>query len=627
MQDKFSHKPLEKGEDRHARASQAPFQASGQGNTAFRSILRIVRIASGQFAAFPYTMETRQTQRDASADDTDMRKQAFSMNPDSGARSDGSALGEIDHGSRIALRRWEPSNSQIECHPQRAPKSRVPDGICDKLGSAEQPEFSSRYPTMPSPPYNRPQRDDASRWSRRAFLASATAGTLAGTAAAALPAAQSDVARLRPNIIVILADDLGPGDLGCYGQARIQTPNIDRIAAAGLRFTEAYAGSTVCAPSRCCLMTGLHNGHGRVRDNIPHGVFLRPDDFTAGELLKQAGYRTGAFGKWGLGEPGTWGLPNMQGFDEFFGYLDQDHAHNYYPEFLWHNDREVLQPGNRANRRASYSAHTIFSHATRFVEENAQRPFFLYYAPTLPHWSDYPKDSPMSQDVPSDERYSSRDWPRVERNYAAMVALLDDQVGQILSQLQRLSIERQTLVLFASDNGPSAERLHRPAYFNSADGRRGTKRDLYEGGIRVPLLAQWKGTIAPGAVSGEVCAFWDFLPTAAELAGLPVPAATDGISLVPVLLGNPRKQHEYLYWDYGHGRERFSQAVRKGNWKAVRNGSQNPIELYDLSVDRAETSNVASQHPQLLKEMAELMEEAFVPSPDYPIADRKVQTR
>lgn len=447
-------------------------------------------------------------------------------------------------------------------------------------------------------------------FTRRAFLA--------GVAATSLQAAPT-----RPNIVVILADDLGLGDLGCYGQKQIRTPNLDRMAANGMRFTEAYAGSTVCAPSRCCLMTGLHNGHGRVRDNIPYGVFLQPDDFTMGELMKQAGYRTCALGKWSLGEPGTWGHPNMQGFDEFFGYLDQDHAHNYYPEFLWHNEREILQKGNRANKRSSYAAHTIFEHAKTFIDDNAQRPFFLYYAPTLPHWSDYPSESDLSQDIPTDEPYSSRDWPQVEKNYAAMVTLIDDQVGQLLDQLKRLGIDQQTLVLFTSDNGPSAERLHQPAYFNSADGRKGTKRALYEGGIRVPLLAQWKGTIAPGTVSEELCAFWDFMPTAAELAGLPIPTHTDGISLLPTFLGKARKQHEYLYWDYGHGRERFSQALRKGKWKAVRNGSANPVELYDLSADRAETTDVASQHPQIVAEMTTLIDKAYVPSPNYPIADRK----
>jgi arylsulfatase A-like enzyme len=457
-----------------------------------------------------------------------------------------------------------------------------------------------------------------SRFPRRTFLR-----TLAAPLAASLPDGMLQAQPARPNIILILADDLGPGDLGCYGQKVIRTPNLDRMAASGMRFTQAYAGSNVCAPSRCSLMTGLHNGHGRVRDNIPHGVFLQPDDFTIAEVLKQAGYRTCALGKWSLGTPGSWGHPNMQGFDEFFGYLDQDHAHNYYPEFLWDNDREVLQQGNRANKRSSYAPHRIFERATRFVEQNARRPFFLYYAPTLPHWSDYPRDSPMSQDIPTDEPYSNQDWPQVEKNYAAMVTLIDNQVGQLLDQVKRLGIEQQTLILFTSDNGPSAEASHRPAYFNSGAGRRGVKRDLYEGGIRVPLIAQWAGTVKAGAETDEVCAFWDFLPTAAELAGLPLPKQTDGISLLPTLLGKPRKQHEHLYWDYGHGRAKFSQAVRKGTWKAVRNGSKSPVELYNLAEDPAEATNLAAKHPDVLRELTQLIEQAFVPSPDYPILDRK----
>ncbi|MCC6264415.1 MAG: arylsulfatase [Bryobacterales bacterium] len=426
----------------------------------------------------------------------------------------------------------------------------------------------------------------------------------------------------RPNLILILADDLGIGDLGCYGQEKIRTPNLDRMAAAGMRFTQAYAGSTVCAPSRCCLLTGLHNGHGRVRDNIPHGVFLQPDDLTVAEVLKRAGYRTGAIGKWGLGNPGSWGLPNMQGFDEFFGYLDQDHAHNYYPEFLWENEREVLQPGNRANKRQSYSPELLARRATAFIQSNAQQPFFLYFAPTMPHWSDYPRNSPDSQDIPIDT-YEKEAWPEVERKYASMVTLLDKHVGLILDRVSELGLSQQTLIIFASDNGPSAERLHRPAFFRSSGPFRGTKRDLNEGGIRVPMLAQWSGSIQPGSICEEICAFWDFLPTAAELAGLPAHEKTDGISLVPALKGKPRKQHDFLYWDYGHGRDRFSQAVRKGNWKAIRNGSANPVELYDLSRDPGEAVNLSAEHPEVVSIMAKLMDMAMTPSPDYPILDRQ----
>ncbi|MDZ7636859.1 MAG: arylsulfatase [Bryobacterales bacterium] len=442
---------------------------------------------------------------------------------------------------------------------------------------------------------------------------------LLGTLGAARLHGQSQ----RPNIIVILADDLGIGDLGSYGQKRIRTPNLDRMAAEGMRFTQAYAGSSVCAPSRCCLMTGLHNGHGRVRDNVPHGVFLRPDDFTVAELLKQAGYRTCALGKWSLGSPGSLGLPWMQGFDEFFGYLDQDHAHNYYPEFLWDNGREVLQPGNRANQRKAYSPGLLEERALRFIDANAARPFFLYFALTLPHWSDYSRQTVLSQDIPSDEPYRGETWPQVEKNYAAMVTMLDSQVGRILERVRSLGIEQNTLLLFTSDNGPSAEALHEPAFFESGGPYRGVKRELYEGSIRVPLIAQWRGRIEAGSVSEEVCAFWDLLPTAAELAGLPLPDRTDGISLMPAFLKQNRRQHEYLYWDYGHSRPKYSQALRKGRWKAVRNSAASPMELYDLDRDPGEKNNLAPAHPGVVEELAALMNRAMVPSPDYPIADHR----
>jgi arylsulfatase A-like enzyme len=426
----------------------------------------------------------------------------------------------------------------------------------------------------------------------------------------------------KPNIVFILADDLGYGDLGCYGQKQIKTPNLDRLASEGMRFTQAYSGATVCAPSRSCLMTGLHGGHTRVRDNIPHFIFLQPDDLTVAEVLKQAGYRTGAIGKWSLGNPGSWGLPTMQGFDEWFGFLNQDHAHNYYPEFLWENDHEVLLQGNRANARKMYSADLFIERGLRFIEQNRQRPFFLYWAPTLPHWSDYPKNSALSQDVPSDEPYSTEPWPQVEKNYAAMVTRLDRHVGQILDMVRSTGIDRQTLIVFTSDNGPSAEALHRPDFFASAGPFRGVKRDLYEGGIRVPFLAQWKGSIRQGTVNDSVCAFWDFLPTAAELAGLAQPARTDGISLAPAFLGKPRQEHEYLYWDYGHTRDRFLQAVRMGHWKAVRTRTGAPLELYDLSKDPGEQSNLAAARPDIVAKMQSIMKAAYTESPDYPIHDR-----
>ena len=436
-----------------------------------------------------------------------------------------------------------------------------------------------------------------------------------------MAAAPLAAASQRPNIILVLADDLGYGDLGCYGQKRIRTPHLDRMAGEGMRFTQAYSGSTVCAPSRCCLMTGLHNGHGRVRDNIPHEIFLRPNDVTVAEMLKGAGYRTGAIGKWSLGEPGSMGMPNMQGFDDWFGYFSQDQAHTYYPESLWDNRRQVLLMGNRANARRRYSPDLFLDRAETFVRSSAKAPFFLYYAPTLPHWSDYPRNSVMSQDVPSDAPYASQNWPQVEKNYAAMVTRLDAQVGRILDLLKSRQLESNTLVLFASDNGPSAEALHRPAYFQSAGPFRGVKRDMYEGGIRVPLLARWKGAIPEGRTSDDVVAFWDFLPTAAEIAGLPAPQRTDGISFLPSLFGKPKRAHEYLYWDYGHVREAYSQAVRLGDWKAVRKRSSGPVELYDLATDIGEARDVAEQHPELAARLRKIMESAAEPSGDYPIRE------
>jgi arylsulfatase A-like enzyme len=444
---------------------------------------------------------------------------------------------------------------------------------------------------------------------RREFFATLSAGALFG--AAGKPT----------NIILIVADDLGYGDLGCYGQGRIRTPHLDRLAAEGMRFTQAYAGSTVCAPSRCALMTGFHGGHGRVRDNLPHGVFLQPDDVTVAELLKEAGYRTAGFGKWSLGNPGTWGLPWMQGFDEWFGYLDQDHAQIYYPETIWENGEELLLFGNRGGKKTEYMPELCTQKALDFITRNRRQPFFAYVAYTLPHWSDYPKDSPLSQLVPSDKPYSGEPWPQVEKNYAAMVTLLDGYVGRILAHLQKTGIEENTLVIFTSDNGPSAESLHQPSFFRSAGPFRGTKRELYEGGIRIPFLVRQPGKISAGEVSEHICAFWDFLPTAAELAGVNASRGLDGISLVPALRGGKSRSHDYLYWDYGHVRDRFLQAVRWQDWKLVRNGVRSPVELYNLATDQGEANDVAGHNPEVVRKMTAMMEQAYRPSADYPVKE------
>ena len=450
-------------------------------------------------------------------------------------------------------------------------------------------------------------RVDAVKFTRRGFLAATALGAAAQTAGP-------------PNFVFILADDLGYGDLGCYGQKRIRTPNLDTLAAAGMRFTQAYAGATVCAPSRSCLMTGLHGGHTRVRDNIPHGVFLEPDDETVAEQLKKAGYATGAIGKWSLGNPGSRGIANAQGFDYFYGHLNQDQAHFYYPDYLWENDQVRLLTGNRGEAKQEYTSDLFTEKAASFIREHRQRPFFLYLAFTLPHWSDYPKDVPESQIVPSDEPYGNEDWPQVEKNYAAMVTRLDRHVGELMKLLDELGLASNTLVIFSSDNGPSAEASHDPEFFRSGGGLRGVKREMYEGAIRVPFVARWPGKIEAGGTSDHVIAFWDVAPTACELAGLPQPQRTDGISFLPVLLGARQKEHEYLYWDYGHLRRVFRQAVRSGDWKGIRNGVGTPLELYDLARDPAEEKNVAEVHPETVKRMERLMEEARTPAPDYPVA-------
>ncbi len=430
--------------------------------------------------------------------------------------------------------------------------------------------------------------------------------------------AQPSAAGARPNVLFILADDLGYGDLGCYGQKRILTPQIDRLAAQGTRFTQVYAGSSVCAPSRCTLMTGLHNGHGRVRDNLPHGVFLQPDDLTVAEVLKRAGYATGAIGKWSLGNPGSWGVANYQGFDYCYGHLNQDQAHFYYPDYLWENDKLVLLTGNRGGKKGEYTHDLFTEKALAFIDRNRQRPFFLYLAYTIPHWSDYDGNSPDSQIVPSDAPYTDRDWPQVEKNYAAMIARLDGDVGKIMDRLRKLGIDNNTIVFFSSDNGPSAERVHQVEFFDSNGPLRGVKRDLYEGAVRVPMIARWPGKVPAGRTNDQVWAFWDFLPTAAELAGLPAPEKTDGISMVPTLMGRPQeRQHEYLYWDYGHVRDVFKQAVRWGNWKAVRNGKDEAIELYDLKNDLGEMNDVAARHPKVVKKIVEILRTAPAKSPDY----------
>jgi arylsulfatase A-like enzyme len=446
----------------------------------------------------------------------------------------------------------------------------------------------------------------------------------AATLLALAPSAPAESVRRPPNIVFILADDLGYGDLGCYGQEQIKTPNLDRMAAEGMRFTQCYAGSTVCAPSRCALMTGLHTGHGRIRGN-GQGT-LRPDDRTVAELLKEKGYTTGLVGKWGLGEDGSTGVPNRKGFDSFFGFLNQSHAHNYYPDFLWRNEakfpiKENVQSKtqNVAAERVVY-AHDLFTQeALQFVETNKAKPFFLFLAYTIPHANnERTRAEGNGNEVPDLGPYADRPWPAPEKAKAAMISRLDADVGRLFEKLKALGIDSQTIVFFTSDNGPHREGGNKPEFFRSAGPLRGIKRDLYEGGIREPMIVRWPGRVKSGAVSDHVWAFWDFLPTAAELAGQKPPQGTDGISVVPTLRGQGTQlTHPYLYWEF---HERGSkQAVRFGDWKAVRLKPDGPVELYDLKADVGERHDVAGEHPHLVAKAEEMFKQARTESPDWPL--------
>jgi arylsulfatase A-like enzyme len=407
----------------------------------------------------------------------------------------------------------------------------------------------------------------------------------------------------KPNIVFILADDLGYGDIGPYGQREIQTPNLDRLAAEGLRFTQVYAGAAVCAPSRSVLMTGLHTGHTAVRANAGT-IPLRADDVTVAQVLERAGYKSGGFGKWGLGDAGSDGVPTRHGFLEFFGYLHQIHAHTYYPEFLWDNERKHLLPGNANEKRGEYSAEVITERALRFIREHREGPFFLYAAFTLPHGR---------FEVPDDKPYTGRDWPQSEKNFASMVTRLDGYVGQILALLTQLQLEGDTIVFFASDNGGVSSEGHEVKRFQSNGPLRGEKTTLYEGGIRVPMIVRWPGRVAENTASDVAWGFWDVLPTLAELAGTRAPDGIDGISVLPTLLGDKtaNQSPRTFYWEHLTFNRQTSQlrtdtmiqAVRMGDWKAVRTKPTAPLELYDLGRDIGETTNVATAHPDVVSKI------------------------
>lgn len=424
----------------------------------------------------------------------------------------------------------------------------------------------------------------------------------------------------KPNIIFILADDLGYGDVGCYGQKKIKTPNIDALAKKGMRFTQAYAGSTVCAPSRCSLMTGKHSGHCTVRGNAL--VPLRPDDVTIAEILHEAGYVTGLIGKWGLGEPDSTGIPNLQGFDYFFGYLNQHHAHNYYPDYLWRNQKKVMLPNEvvpagYATKKVTYSHDLFTAEALKFITKNKAKPFFLYLAYTTPHANnELGKAKGNGMEIPSDAPYSDQPWPQPQKNHAAMITYMDRDIGTILRQLQDLDLEENTIIFFSSDNGPHQEGGGNPAFFNSSGPLRGFKRSMHEGGIRVPMIVCWKGHIKPGSVNDHIWAFWDFLPTAAELVGGKTPKDIDGISVVPTLFGKEQKQHKFLYWEFLEGG--FHQGVRIGDWKAVRH-NLGKLELYNLKADLGEKNNLAEKHPEIVAQIEAYLKTARTESKEFPV--------
>lgn len=450
-------------------------------------------------------------------------------------------------------------------------------------------------------------------------------------------------APIRPNIIFILADDLGYGDLGITGQTKIETPNLDKLAIEGMLFTNHYSGNTVCAPSRSALMTGLHTGHTPVRGNfevIPEGQYPLPDTLmTLPKAMKNAGYVTGAFGKWGLGFVGTTGDPNNQGFDQFFGYNCQRYAHRYYPEYLWENDQKVYLEGNDWTNKVTYAPEIIHVESLKFIEENKKNPFFMFVPMVIPHAELAVEEDEVFQkyrqmfgdekehiapaggdygpdmNIPS---YQSVKYPRA--TYATMVENLDRQVGEIIEKLEMLGIRDNTIIVFASDNGPHQEGGNDPDFFNSNGILRGYKRDLYEGGIKTSLIANWPGKIEAGSVSGHISAFWDLMPTFIEIGGGDALKSIDGISFAPTLLGEPRQaQHDYLYWEFVE--QRGKQAIRKGEWKAVRlnlkNEKDSLIELYNLTDDPAESNNLATQHPDVVLEMEKLFQEAHIPNPVF----------
>jgi arylsulfatase A-like enzyme/cyclophilin family peptidyl-prolyl cis-trans isomerase len=459
------------------------------------------------------------------------------------------------------------------------------------------------------------------------------------------PASAAPVAP-RPNIIFILADDLGYGEIGCYGQQIIQTPRIDQMAREGMRFTQFYAGATVCAPSRSVLMTGQHQGRTRVRGNAgranPLAQSLRSNDVTVAKVLQAAGYRTALIGKWGLGDAGVaeQGLPRRHGFDYFFGFLNQHHAHNHYPDFLWRNEEKVSLPndlvpvgdqgGGYARHPKVYADDLFADEAVKFIGENRARPFFLFLSLVVPHANnERNRELKDGAEVPDYGPYADKPWPAPNKGHAAMITRMDGYVGRVLDELKRLQLDERTLVVFTSDNGPHKESGNSVEFFNASGPLRGLKRDLTDGGIRVPFIAWWPGTVKANKVSEHVGYFGDFMATAAELAGAPLPATPlDSISFVPALLGKRgQKKHEWLYFEFHEGGFK-SAAILNGRWKGIRtHGDGGPPQVYDLQKDIGETRDVAARAPVIASRIASYLDTARTDSPNWPVRPPAAQAR
>lgn len=454
-----------------------------------------------------------------------------------------------------------------------------------------------------------------------------------------------------PNIIYILADDLGYGDLGCYGQTKIKTPNIDRIASQGVLFTQHYSGQAVCAPSRCSMLTGLHQGHAQIRNNkeLPHEgqTPISDETFTIAEMLKTKGYATACVGKWGLGYPGSEGDPNKQGFDLFFGYNCQRHAHQFYRNYLWKNDQKVFYPDNKVIEGPNYAADEMAREVLQFVDENRDKPFYLYWATPIPHVSlQVPEESlkeyqGLWEETPykgsykpeSGQGYTGHETPRAA--YAAMISHMDRNIGLLMDKLDALGIADNTLLIFTSDNGATYAGGVDAKFFDSMKGLRGHKGELYEGGIRVPFVARWPGRIPAGSSSAHPSAFWDMLPTFGEITGAEIPQRLDGISMLNALTGKPQARHDFLYWEFNAKNYNGGQvAVRYGDWKGIKThqlyskkgkgrasrGGQFPgrLQLYNLAVDPAEKNNVAQEYPEIVSRIEQIIQNEHVPSELFP---------